>query len=122
MSFSEANKSVSKIPDGLPGGSDRPRHQVQVRFLGILERLAGERETTVEISPDGTILDLLEVLCQRYPEEFSSNLFRAPGEVQTYLRIFLDEEEVKPGDGFTSDNLSSKMELIILPILEGGSR
>ena len=130
LSSSESNETVSKIQpkDSLTEGpladrSDPANRQVQVRFLGFLERLAGQRETLVEIGSGETILDLLEVLCQRYGEEFSSSLFRAPGKVHTYLRIFLDEKEVDPGEGFTSDNsVTSKMELIILPIFEGGSR
>ncbi|MEE8349441.1 MAG: MoaD/ThiS family protein, partial [Acidobacteriota bacterium] len=128
LSAAETKGNLPMIPptgsvtgDSAAGMSNPAQCQVQVRFLGILERLTGQRETQVEIGTDQVILDLLETLCQRYGEEFSSNLFRAPGKVHTYLRIFLDEMEVQPTDGFTP-NSTSKMELIILPIFEGGSR
>ena len=77
---SESTKKVSKVQSRNSRTEDRKdlpdqtTRQVQVRFLGFLERLAGQRETRVEIVSDGTILDLLEALCQRYGEEFSSSL------------------------------------------------
>lgn len=96
---------------------------VLVRFLGFLQRLAGHRETSVEIQSETTVLDLLNTLTKRYGEDFSSALFRAPGEVQTYLSIFLDDEEVSVSEPISTDQSTTrKVELLILPIFEGGSQ
>jgi len=110
-------------PPEARGDQEVATHRVQVRFLGFLERLAGNRETLVEVEAESTVMDLLERLGERYGEEFRTGLFRTPGEVHTYLRIFLNNEETQPRDRITGDpQQTSKMELIILPIFEGGSR
>ena len=96
---------------------------VLVRFLGFLQRLTDHRETSVEIQSETTVLDLLNTLTKRYGEDFSSALFRAPGEVQTYLSIFLDDEEVSVSEPISTDQSTTrKVELLILPIFEGGSQ
>ena len=96
---------------------------VLVRFLGFLQRLTDHRETSVEIQSETTVLDLLNTLTKRYGEDFSSALFRAPGEVKTYLSIFLDDEEVSVSEPISTDQSTArKVELLILPIFEGGSQ
>ncbi len=101
-----------------------PTHRVVlVRFLGFLQRLTNHRETQVEIQGETTILELLTILGKRYGPDFTSAIFRAPGEVHTYLRIFLDEKEVTPADRVDCDSTTTaRMELIILPVFEGGSQ
>ncbi len=99
------------------------RRVVLVRFLGFLQRLTDHRETQVEIQGETTVLELLTILGKRYGPDFTSAIFRAPGEVHTYLRIFLDEKEAAPADRVDCDSTTeARMELIILPTFEGGSR
>ncbi len=96
---------------------------VLVRFLGFLQRLTDHRETQVEIQKETTILELLTILGERYGPDFTSAIFRAPGEVQTYLSIFLDDEEVSVSEPISMDQSTArKVELLILPIFEGGSQ
>ncbi len=96
---------------------------VLVRFLGFLQRLTDHRETQVEIQKETTILELLTILGKRYGPDFTSAIFRAPGEVQTYLSIFLDDEEVSVSEPIRADQSTArKVELLILPIFEGGSQ
>ncbi len=96
---------------------------VLVRFLGFLQRLTDHRETHVEIQKETTVLELLTILGDRYGPDFTSAIFRAPGEVHTYLRIFLDEKEAAPADRVDCDSTTdARMELIILPVFEGGSQ
>ena len=96
---------------------------VLVRFLGFLQRLTDHRETQVEIQGETTILELLTTLGKRYGPDFTSAIFRAPGEVQTYLSIFLDDEEVSVSEPIGTDQSTTrKIELLILPIFEGGSQ
>jgi molybdopterin converting factor small subunit len=114
---------VSCTAESETTGSDTTSHIIVVRFLGFLQRLAGQRETSVEIQSETTVLDLLNTLTKRYGEDFSSAIFRAPGEVQTYLSIFLDDEEVSVSDPIRADqSRARKVELLILPIFEGGSQ
>ncbi len=101
-----------------------PTHRiVLVRFLGFLQRLTDHRETQVEIQGETTILELLTILGKRYGPDFTSAIFRAPGEVQTYLSIFLDDEEVSVSEPISENQSTArKVELLILPVFEGGSQ
>ena len=95
---------------------------VVVKFLGLLERLARRREARVEIDEEATILDLLGVLGERYGPDLASAIFRAPHEVHTHLRVFLNEEEAAVTDRVARvDNVSTTMAVLVLPIFEGGS-
>ena len=114
---SSASETTQPTPDAAVN------YVVRVRFLGFLERLAGQRETLVEVDAQMTVLDLLTFLSRRYGPDFSTALFRAPGEVHTYLSIFLDEEEVCVSEPIrATQNTARKVELLILPIFEGGSQ
>ncbi len=93
-----------------------------VKFLGFLERLAGRREACVEVDEGATVLDLLRLLGEGYGPGFSTALFRAPGQVQTHLRVFLNEEEAAMTDSLASgDPSAAKVHLLVLPAFEGGS-
>lgn len=107
---------------GIPAPT--PTHRVVlVRFLGFLQRLTDHRETQVEIQGETTILELLTILGKRYGPDFTSAIFRAPGEVHTYLSIFLDDEEVSVSEPISEDQSTArKVELLILPVFEGGSQ
>lgn len=96
---------------------------VKVKFLGVLERVAGHRETCIEVNDDATGLDLLGTLADRYGHEFSASVFRAPRQAHTHLRVFLDQEEVAVEDPIARDeNRTTEVTLLVLPLFEGGSR
>jgi len=99
-------------------------HQVvTVKFLGFLERLAGRREASVEIDEGVTVLDLLKLLGEGYGPKLSAALFRTPNQVQTHLRVFLNEEEASMNDRVASGDASTtRVDLLVLPIFEGGSQ
>ena len=93
-----------------------------VKFLGFLESLAGRREARVKIEDGATILDVLRLLGEAYGPGFSAALFRAPDQVQTHLRVFLNEEEASMTDCVTrGDAPAARMDLLVLPMVAGGS-
>lgn len=97
-------------------------HMVRVKFLGFLERVAGHRETTVEVDEGATVLDLVQTLADRYGSRFSSSVFHSPRRVQTYLRVFVNEEQVELNDPVIQDTRgAAEVRLLVLPGLEGGS-
>ena len=96
---------------------------VSVRLLGPLGRLAGQRETRVDVEESATVLDVLTALAARYGPEFSSAVFRAPREVHTFLRVFLGEEDApveRRVDG--AGGAASEIRVLVVPGFEGGSR
>jgi len=96
---------------------------VPVKFLGFLQRLTGAREERLEMDEGATVADLLEALAARHGPEFGQAIFRAPGEVHTYLRVFLDEEEAAPSDRLMAEGAEpAAVRVLIVPGFEGGSR
>ena len=95
---------------------------VSVKFLGFLQRLAGGREASVEVEASATVADLLASLGATYGPEFVGAVFRAPGEAHTHLRVFLNEEEASMTDCVTrGDAPAARMDLLVLPMVAGGS-
>jgi molybdopterin converting factor small subunit len=96
---------------------------VTVKLFGYLERLTREREARVEVDEGATVLDLVRTLADRYGPEFSSAVFRAPGQVHTHLRVFLDEAEVGLGEPLARDGRrAAEATVLVIPGFEGGSR
>lgn len=97
--------------------------QVLVKSFGLLERLAGRRETTVQVADGATVLDVLETLAERFGPRFAAAVFRAPREVHAHLRVFVNEEEASVSDPIV-DNVHdpTTLEVLVLPAFDGGSR
>lgn len=93
-----------------------------MKLLGLLARFAGHRETRVEVEGDATVLDLLLLLSERYGPAFADAIFRAPREVHTHLRVFLDENEAVAADRVAPAGArAAAVALLVVPVFEGGS-
>jgi len=94
---------------------------VAVKFLGFLEKLAGQREMTLQVEERATLLDLLHQLGEQFGPRFSASLFRTPQELHTYVRIFVNEEEVDSLDRLLpfQDGLP-QVAVFLLPAMTGG--
>jgi hypothetical protein len=108
--------SASGRADTAPGS-----RVVSVKFLGYLRRVAGHREIRVAVDADATVDDLLLALARTHGDEFSQAVFRAPGEVHTHLRVFLDEEEARMTDRVAPGGSPAEVALLVVPGFEGGS-
>jgi hypothetical protein len=94
---------------------------VLVKLFGFLERLAGHRETRVRVEDGTTVFDLLVTLAEQYGPEFTASVFRAPHEVHTHLRVFLNEEEALINDCIVRDaGETTEVVVLALPAFEGG--
>lgn len=95
---------------------------VSVKFLGFLKRLTGQREATIEVAASATVGELLASLGTTYGPEFAGAVFRAPGEVHTHLRVFLNEEEAQVTDRIVTGGEPAQVAVLVVPGFEGGSR
>ena len=97
--------------------------EIQLKLMGPLGRLAGERETRLLVEERATVRDLLGLLAERYGPEFAGAIFRAPGEVHTHLRAFLDEQDAELDDRIArAGGGPAAVAVLIVPGFEGGSR
>jgi len=96
---------------------------VRLRLLGPLARLAGRRETTCAVAEGATVRDLLLALAARHGPEFAAALLRAPGELHTHVRVFVDGADAEPNDLVGGGPTPApEVTVLVMPIFEGGSR
>jgi hypothetical protein len=94
---------------------------VPVTFLGSLRHVTGQRQTRVELDDGATVADLLALLADRFGPGLAAALFRAPGEVHTHLRVFVDDEETDLTERVRRPGRPAEVAVMALPIFEGGS-
>ena len=97
------------------------RVQASVKLFGRLGQQMGERSFSIEIDEGVCLKTLLELLEQRFGEEFSEAIYREPGVLQTYTRIFLNDEPISDlSTRVTAPDGTAEVGLILLSAVEGG--
>jgi sulfur-carrier protein len=76
----------------------------------------GESEVSVG---GGTVGDALEALAERYPAT-REQLFSPEGELNRYVNVYLNDEDVRVLDGLETGAADSDT-VVILPAMAGGS-
>jgi MoaD family protein len=88
-----------------------------VRIPPVLRpSVGGEREVAVDGSNVG---ELLQALAEAHPET-RSQLFGADGELNRYVNVYLNDEDVRVLDGLDT-GVGEGDVLVILPAMAGGS-
>lgn len=94
---------------------------VAVKFLGFLEKLTGQRELLLQVEEHTTVLALLQRLSEQFGPRFQTSLFRTPQELHTYVRIFVNEEEVPSLDRpLPFRDGRAQVAVFLLPAMTGG--
>jgi molybdopterin converting factor small subunit len=75
----------------------------------------GEAEVSVE---GGTVGDALRALAERYPST-GDQLFSPEGELNRYVNVYLNDEDVRVLDGLETGTTNSDI-VVILPAMAGG--
>jgi molybdopterin synthase sulfur carrier subunit len=71
-------------------------------------------------SPGETVGDVLRGLAQAHPDT-ESQLFSPEGELNRYVNIYLNDEDVRVLDGLNT-SVSDSDTVVILPAMAGGRR
>ena len=83
--------------------------------------LRPQTEGEVEIAVDGgTVGDALRALAERYPAT-KDQLFSPEGDLNRYVNIYLNDEDVRVLDGLETSATDSDT-VVILPAMAGGFR
>lgn len=77
--------------------------------------VGGEREVTADGSNVG---DVLRALVEQFPDT-SSQLFGADGDLNRFVNVYLNDEDVRVLDGLDT-TVGATDELVILPAMAGG--
>lgn len=87
-----------------------------VRIPPVLRpSVGGEKELTAEGS---SVDEILRELVARHPET-GSQLFSSEGELNRYVNVYLNDEDVRVLDGLQT-HVSDGDTLVILPAMAGG--
>ena len=79
--------------------------------------VGGEKELPASGS---TVGEILEEIAQNYPDT-QSQLFSADGELNRYVNVYLNDEDVRVLDGLDTA-VGESDTLVILPAMAGGAR
>ncbi|MGZ4279002.1 MAG: ubiquitin-like small modifier protein 1, partial [Solirubrobacteraceae bacterium] len=79
--------------------------------------VGGEREVAADGSSVG---EVLTALAEAHPET-RGQLFGAEGELNRYVNVYLNDEDVRVMDGLDT-TVSDSDTLVILPAMAGGAR
>jgi len=93
---------------------------VRVKFMGDLRAVIGKRDETMTLPQGSTVGDLFASLCRSYGEPFVSRVFSKAGALQHYVLVFVNGENIKEAGGLGRRLEESEVEIIMLPMFEGG--
>lgn len=93
---------------------------VRVKFMGDLLALVGRGDLTLTLPRGSTVTDLLRSLSNSYGERFANEVFNAAGGLLPNLVIFADGKNIKALEGLDTAISNVEMEIVVLPIFEGG--
>ncbi len=79
--------------------------------------VGGEKEVQ---APGGNVGEVLRALAEQHPQT-QSQLFSADGELNRYVNVYLNDEDVRVLGGLDTD-VSEGDTLVILPAMAGGAR
>ena len=90
---------------------------VNVKFLARFRDITGERSATIE--HNGSIVDLMNTLTEKYGNEFKDALFDKEGKLRDYMKIIVNGEDVESNGGLESE-VGDNDEVVIFQTIAGG--
>jgi len=92
--------------------------KVKVKFF-MLREITRKRAEEVEVEEGATVHQLLEVLAQKYGQEFRRRVWNEFGMPRSHIHFLLDGKNIRSLDGFKT-RLKEGSTLAIIPPIGGG--
>ena len=100
-----------------------PVVEVKITFVGLIQRLVGQREEAVLVSEETTLGGLIEKLVARYGKELEERLLEN-GDLAAHASVLINGRNAMTQGGLEaklSDGSASHVEIVVLgPPLMGG--
>ncbi len=93
---------------------------VKVRLMGELAGLFRPRELELAVAQPTTVAGLLRGLREHYGEAFTKKVFNSAGGLSNGVVIFVNGEDIRSLSGLDTQLPEATVELIMLPVFEGG--
>jgi molybdopterin converting factor small subunit len=103
--------------------------KIKVTFYTRLKEFTGEAQTTVELEENGTVLDLMKKLAEKYGKPFEEYVLDPKQGIKPYIKVVAKApatgEKLKDGSSVsilldTDAFLKGRKEVEIYPIIGGG--
>ena len=88
--------------------------------MGDLRAIVGKQETTANVPQGSTVKDLLASLSDSYGERFRSRVLNPMGNLEHYVLVFLNGTNIREMSGLETILREGELELMMLPMFEGG--
>jgi molybdopterin converting factor small subunit len=93
---------------------------VRVKFMGDLPAVTGQRNIVVNLPEGSSVGDLLWSLSKIYGDPFRCRVFSGPATLHHYMVVFVGGKNMKEIGGFAAKLGDSDVEVVMLPMFEGG--
>lgn len=93
---------------------------VKVVLMGELKRWAGRQEVDVELPSGSTVATLAKKLSGLCEKSFSQKALTKEGDLQPHLAVFIDGVQMARLEGTQTVLTGGQVELMLLPMYEGG--
>jgi molybdopterin converting factor small subunit len=93
---------------------------VKVVFMGELQRWAGRRELELELPAGSRIGELAEKMFSHCGEIFAQRALTRDGAFQPHVAVFVNGVQIGRLEGSKTVLTGGKVELMLLPMYEGG--
>ena len=90
---------------------------VKIKFLARLKDITGEKEVNIEYN--GEINGLIQLLTSKYDDELANLLFSKDGELREYIKILVNEEDIRNINGLETP-IKDTDEIVIFQTIAGG--
>ena len=88
--------------------------------MGDLRAVVGQPDLSMSLPRGSNVGDLLKCLSIKFGDSFTRWLFTEPGRLHHYVLIFSNGQNIKDIGGLTAQLEDSEVEIIMLPMFEGG--
>jgi molybdopterin converting factor small subunit len=94
--------------------------QVEVRFLGIFQRLSGKKRFQVKLKEPATVRKLVMKLAETFPSEFKQVLVDSQlDDPRPNALILLEGKEISVLEGLETEVRDAE-EIVLVPVVHGG--
>ncbi|UCD72985.1 MAG: MoaD family protein [Candidatus Bathyarchaeota archaeon] len=93
--------------------------KIKVRYFTVLREITQKREEDLIVEEKMKVREILNLLSERYGDEFSNYLFEKEG-LRSHIQILLDGTNILMLDGFDTE-LDAESTLAIVPPVGGGT-
>ena len=104
----------------MAGSKERQGLNVRVRFFGHLKQTVGQSVLDIEVKAGSTVSQVINVLTNTLGVPFWQSILDHTGKLQGGIEIVLNKEHL-PARKIDSILIEEDCELLIMPMIEGGS-